>query len=180
MEYFDKHFHFVNSAYQFQVIHHLTKNIYELDKDCPVNGYCFPIEEAENDDICNDVSKLVQYFCANNIPHNLFFSLGDFNGKEIVKIFVFPRSLMCDVKEFTNFNAACCEVAGFVPVGRKWILLKFRPFFFLASCLNIFFFLIGEEVFDELTEEIIIQKIRKDMGDIPNLQQKICGLFSSS
>jgi len=97
------------------------------------------------------IAKIVKYFCDNHIPHNLFFTYT--TSRSAVMCHIYPRSQMCGTdKEYSNFNIACCELAGFISVGR-------------------------EDIYNVLTEEIILQRIRNEMGEIPNLDDRIIELF---
>lgn len=83
-----------------------------------MSGYCFLVQNCtKTDEVCSDVMVLVEFFCQNQIPHNLFISYEKTDNSEIIKIFVYPREEMCTAKEFSSFNIAFCELSGYVPVG---------------------------------------------------------------
>lgn len=156
-----------------QEIHHIAGNIFKLDDRYPTFGFCFPVlRHSDNVRITNDVHKLIEYFCANAIPHNLLWTLGrrsdvddDDENNEIVKIFVFPREKMAD-KHGSKYNVACCELSGFLSVGGKcygfWqnISLRSKTIMFLLNAFS------DESVYNILSEEFIINKIRDAMGNL--------------
>lgn len=69
--------------------------------------------------ILDDIFKLITFFLKENVPHNIFFTFGSFNGKEALRIYIFPRENRQEAKD-TNFNIAFCELSGYVPVGSLW------------------------------------------------------------
>lgn len=76
------------------------------------------------EEILDDIAKLIEYFCAKCLPHNIFCTKEnskDDNGN-VVKVFVFPRDKMEDVKEFNSFNIAFCELSGYIPIGSKYTI----------------------------------------------------------
>lgn len=87
----------------------------------------------DKEEILDAIAKLIEYFCSECIPHNVFCTKGnsiDGNGN-VVKVFVFPRDKMADVKEFTSFNIGFCEFNGYIPTGSKLhsILAMMTPIF---------------------------------------------------
>lgn len=95
----------------------LKNNAYKIDGKYDVPGYCFLIlDKNEIEFILIDIFKLIEFFLESNIPHNIFFTLGSFNGTEVLRIYIFPRESVHEVKDF-NFNIAFCELSGYVPVG---------------------------------------------------------------
>lgn len=112
-----------------QELHRLVKNIYRISEKCPSKGYCFLLNDStsDKDEILNDIVKLIEYFCATSLPHNIFCTKGnsdDGNGN-VVKVFVFPRGNMQDIKEFSSFNIAFCELSGYIPTGSKFTLTTY-------------------------------------------------------
>lgn len=94
-------------------------NVYKLDEKYPAQGLCFPLIDYMNKNaITDDLMKLIRYFCDKIIPHNVFLTMGNHENREILKIFVFPRNHMSN-KQINSFNAAFCELSGYVPVGSK-------------------------------------------------------------
>lgn len=95
----------------------MKKNVYKIHENFGIPGYCFPIfDKTKADLVLIDIFKLIDFFLKENIPHNIFFSLGSYNGIEALRIYVFPRENLHEVKD-TNFNIAFCELSGYVPVG---------------------------------------------------------------
>lgn len=117
----------------------MIKNLFEIDELYPAIGFCFPLTNInELNDISDDIFKLIQFLCNNNIPHNLFITYGKQNANviagggdtigndddnnrnnEIIKIFIYPRENACKIKTFHSFNIAFCELSGYIPVGSK-------------------------------------------------------------
>lgn len=104
-----------------QELHRLVKNIYRISEKYPSKGYCFLFNEStcDKEEILNDIAKLIEYFCATSLPHNIFCTNGNSNDGNVVKVFVFPRGNMAEVKEFSSFNVAFCELSGYIPTGSK-------------------------------------------------------------
>lgn len=100
------------------------KNIFRISEKYPSKGYCFLLNESTNDkdEILDDIAKLIEYFCATSLPHNIFCTKGNSSNDgygNVVKVFVFPRGNMHEVKEFSSFNIAFCELSGYIPTGSK-------------------------------------------------------------
>lgn len=49
----------------------------------------------------------------------------------------------------------------------------------INAFFNTFFLIlfIDEDIYDGLSEESILEKIKNEIGEIPNLDEKICALF---
>lgn len=93
--------------------------MYIVDKSYPAHAYCFHIpcsEDAER--IVDDVYRIIEYFWSKNVPHNLFWTFGAVDGRQLLKIFIFPRMQMHD-KINASLNVAFCELSGYVTVGSK-------------------------------------------------------------
>lgn len=120
MSFVDGHCHFL----YLQIIHHLIGNVYKLDNKYPAQGLCFPIIDYENkNSIADDLIKLIRHFCDKIIPHNIFLTMGNYENRTILKVFVYPRHRMSE-KEISSFNSAFCELSGYVPVGSKFKMLR--------------------------------------------------------
>lgn len=101
-----------------QEITKISDNIYTID--FPAFAICLPVFQwSDRCIVAGNLMKIVEYFCKNSIPHNIFWTLGTHNSeRNLVKIFIFPRANLSD-KHLATFNIAFCELAGFVPVGGK-------------------------------------------------------------
>lgn len=85
--------------------------------DYPTFAFCLPVLQwKERTIVANKVMKIVDYFCAASIPHNMFWTFGTHAGQSALKIFVFPRSQAADKNKIT-FNVGFCELSGYAPVG---------------------------------------------------------------
>lgn len=98
----------------------MVGNVYRLAGQYPVLGFCFLVRPNDNvDAIAADMIKLVDYFCANRIPHNVFWTFAPHaDHGRVIKMFVYPRAHMSD-KIRSEFNVAFCELSGYVPTGGR-------------------------------------------------------------
>lgn len=103
-------------------IHQMCGNLYGLK--FPAFAFCLPVFRwSDKEKIATMVHKIVQLFCIQSIPHNIFWTWGTHHGQHhVVKIFIFPRSRFAD-KVQSAFNVAFCELVGYVPVGGEFELL---------------------------------------------------------
>lgn len=88
----------------------------------PIKAYCLTVVDWSSrmiKEIVGQVMKIVDFFCSENIPHNLFFTFESTEERQAVHIYIFPRNQVCEIKEFSSYNIACCELAGFVSVGSE-------------------------------------------------------------
>lgn len=103
-----------------QPTRNLVKNVYTLDANYPAPAYCFQIPSSNDiEPIVDDVYRLIEYFWLKVLPHNLFWTFGTVDGREILKIFIFPHMQMHD-KVSASLNLAFCELSGYVVVGSKY------------------------------------------------------------
>ncbi|KAJ6638106.1 GDP-D-glucose phosphorylase 1 [Pseudolycoriella hygida] len=136
----------------------LVKHIYRITDKYPSKGYCFLLTEStsDKDEIINDIAKLIEYFCAASLSHNIYCTKEDSkdgNGS-VVKIFVFPRANIQGIKEFSSFNVAFCELSGYIPIG-------------------------DIETFHQITENSIVGKIDITCGNIANeIENDVIRLYS--
>lgn len=72
----------------------------------------------DTEQIVDDVYRLIEYFWTKMVPHNLFWTFGAVDGRQVLKIFIFPRMQMHD-KMSATLNVAFCELSGYVVVGSK-------------------------------------------------------------
>lgn len=85
--------------------------------DYPVFAFCLPIFQwIDKGVVASKVTKIVEYFFLKSIPHSIFWTFGTHSNQNIVKVFIFPRYKLTD-KLSSSFNAAFCELTGFVPIG---------------------------------------------------------------
>lgn len=102
-----------------QKTHHLIKNVHVVDESYPAHAYCFHIPSSDDTvRIVDDVYRLIEYFWLKIVPHNLFWTFGAVDGRQLLKIFIFPRMRMQD-KMSASLNVAFCELSGYVVVGSK-------------------------------------------------------------
>lgn len=102
-------------------------NVYRLGTDFPVISFCFMIQpnnDVSTNSISSDIIKMVEYFCDNGIPHNLFWTFAPYGDRQVIKIFVYPRAHMTD-KISSEFNLAFCELSGYVSTGGRERALLF-------------------------------------------------------
>uniref|UniRef100_W8BQ44 GDP-D-glucose phosphorylase 1 n=1 Tax=Ceratitis capitata TaxID=7213 RepID=W8BQ44_CERCA len=123
-------------------------NIYRLSDKMPTEAICFTFNKSMNEDALNlqlqELFDFIVWLCDHDIPHNLF--LTPYRSGESVKAlkaFVFCRRNFCYVKTLNTYNIGFCELAGYVTVGE-------------------------EELFETVTEQDVIAKIRKETGDVYN------------
>lgn len=123
----------------------------------------------------DSIFRLVNYFHEHNIPYNIMFTYHERGCCEVVTAFIFPRMEMASVKDYSNLNIACCELSGFFNVGSKYFVsLKFEQIF-SRNNYNIS----GDEMYNSLTEEIILEKFNSEIGEVPDLDDKIKDLFKT-
>lgn len=103
-----------------QKTHHLIGNVHAVDESYPAHAYCFHISSDGDDTerVVNDVYRLIEFFWARIVPHNLFWTFGAVDGRQVLKIFIFPRMEMHD-KMSASLNVAFCELSGYVIVAGK-------------------------------------------------------------
>ncbi|XP_001352613.3 GDP-D-glucose phosphorylase 1 [Drosophila pseudoobscura] len=121
--------------------------VYRLSQSMPTEAICVVFEanddEAEVQEKVNNLQKLANWMCGQNIPHNLFITQDRRPGKRgSVQVFVFARSHYCVNKDLADFNVGFCELAGYIPVGNS-------------------------EKLDNLTEPLVIKRIREVTGTAP-------------
>ncbi|KAG4073860.1 hypothetical protein HA402_014065 [Bradysia odoriphaga] len=135
-------------------VQHLVHNVFvsnEPSKRYYVNVHDWHLKHES----VKSIRKIVAYFCEQNIPHNVVFTYKAMGSRTVVITYIYPRSQVNTVKDYTNINIACCELAGFVNAG----------------C---------EKTYNEITEEILLENIKNQMGEIPDLDDKIVDLFCDS
>ncbi|EDW30332.1 GL17880 [Drosophila persimilis] len=121
--------------------------VYRLSQSMPTEAICVVFEanddEVEVQEKVNNLQKLANWMCGQNIPHNLFITQDRRPGKRgSVQVFVFARSHYCVNKDLADFNVGFCELAGYIPVGNS-------------------------EKLDNLTEPLVIKRIREVTGTAP-------------
>lgn len=126
-----------------QAISPISNGIYRMDD--PVFAFCLPIFQwIDKEVVASNLAKIVEYFCQKSIPHSIFWTFGTHSNKNLVKIFIFPRYKLTD-KISSSFNAAFCELTGFVPIGGMKLngftmsYIVFKEFLFNLIDLNGFF-----------------------------------------
>ncbi|XP_055303240.1 GDP-D-glucose phosphorylase 1 [Sitodiplosis mosellana] len=132
----------------------ISDDIYRMD--FPAFALCLPIFHwRDKGVIASKISKIVEYFRQESIPHNIFWTYGTHSNQNLVKVFIFPRNRLTD-KISSSFNAAFCELTGFVPIG-------------------------DAEAYEQLSEDFIIDCISEAMGEIdkPKLVSEITKLISN-
>lgn len=135
---------------------HLRGPLYQLDGDRPVDAFAFRLQNMTNlSRLGADVMRLVSFLCDRDIPHNLFFTLGNNDdGGELLRIVVFPKAQTSAAKEFSSFNIAFCELSGYVPLG-------------------------SAVLYAALTEAEIVSKMRADVGDVcQRIAAEVAQLYS--
>ncbi|XP_017085276.1 GDP-D-glucose phosphorylase 1 isoform X2 [Drosophila eugracilis] len=95
--------------------------VYRLSRRAPTEGICILFKESDNEEQVTEkvdqIYKLANWMCQNNMPHNLFITQDrkpNKNGN--VNVFVFSRSEYCVNKDLTDFNVGFCELAGYIPL----------------------------------------------------------------
>lgn len=164
------------------------KNVYRISKKCPSKGYCFLLyneSTSNNDEILNDIVKLIEYFCANSLPHNIFCTKenSEKDNGNVVKVFVFPRRNVEDVKEFGSFNIAFCELSGYIPTGSK--LTTHTHFVVITAMLVLFLMKFhcfsDKESFDAITECSIVGKIEITCGNVvEEIENDVIRLYTAA
>lgn len=93
--------------------------MHAIDESYPAKAYCFHISnDEETEQIVDDVYRLIEYFWTEIVPHNLLWTFGAVDGRQLLKIFIYPRMQMHD-KMSASLNVAFCELSGYVVVGSK-------------------------------------------------------------
>ncbi|XP_073840895.1 GDP-D-glucose phosphorylase 1 [Musca autumnalis] len=122
-------------------------DIFRLAPNMPTEAICFQINLEDSKTVklkkVKRLNEFLQWLCINNMPHNLFLTPERNlpNKTNVLKVFVFVRQEYCIVKNLNTYNIGFCELAGYVPVG-------------------------GKELYDNLTEANIIQKINNETGNV--------------
>uniref|UniRef100_A0A1B0DFM8 GDP-D-glucose phosphorylase 1 n=1 Tax=Phlebotomus papatasi TaxID=29031 RepID=A0A1B0DFM8_PHLPP len=122
----------------------LGKSIYTLEAKYPTCGLCLIIRDKDCvQQVSGKVFQLVNFLCERSIPHNIFITSGSFEGTACKRILIFPRDnrYLSKDKELSGFNIAFCELSSYIPVG-------------------------SEEIYNALTEDVIIEKIQAEMGNV--------------
>lgn len=124
--------------------------LYKIAPGLGVPGFCYLIDDSDASATINseEISMIVGNFCAMNIPHNLFFTYGTRDGRRVLRVYIFPRTVYFESKDNCDFNVAFCELSGFVPVG-------------------------SAEVYDALSEISILKKFREYLGNVESLEPEI-------
>lgn len=77
--------------------------------------------------VAEEIMRMIRYLCDNCIPHNVFCTLGreadGMGGTTCLRTIIYPRAsdALARSKELSGFNVACFELAGYVPVGSKYL-----------------------------------------------------------
>ncbi|KAH8302505.1 hypothetical protein KR044_007561 [Drosophila immigrans] len=115
---------------------------YRLNKESPTEAVCFVVRAKDDDaDVLakvKNIHQLTEWLCNNNLPHNIFITQQK-NSSDL-RVFVFVRDKFCVSKDVTAFNVGFCELAGFIPLS-------------------------DEEKVNNLTETMVIERIRSVTGD---------------
>ena len=73
--------------------------------------------------VAQGVMRIIEFFCDNCIPHNVFCTLAEKDASSL-RVIIYPRDGGSDAlaksKELSGFNIACLEPSGFVVVGSKY------------------------------------------------------------
>lgn len=156
-----------------------------LDESYPAHAYCFHIPTIDAvAHIADDVYRIIEYFWANIVPHNLFWTFGVTTDgrRQTMKIFIFPRMEMHDKTSVASMNVAFCELSGYVVVGGesyKVVVAQFNHrHHHYVLCLFLQCLRLGEAEYDALTEPRIVSEISQSVGDAKTLDNDILQLFS--
>ncbi|XP_022121095.2 GDP-D-glucose phosphorylase 1 [Pieris rapae] len=86
-----------------------------LMENYPIPGFCF---DGNAKNAAEDIFKLIQYFLANSIAHNIFITKGCCfnNGDDVTRVFVFARKSTAGAKQLSAFNVAALELGGYFAV----------------------------------------------------------------
>jgi hypothetical protein len=128
------------------------------DEKFPVEGYCFLINKKDDVnktlELARDISKLVKFCCAKNIPHNLIFTQG--SSPEEIRIFFFPRttkSLGVEKVYGDMTVVAFCELSGYVPEGSDYVFYWYD-------------------------EHLMLDVLREHLGDVAaNIEEDVVRLY---
>lgn len=112
--------------------------------------------------------RIIGYLCDKCIPHNVITTLGVDPEKTAAElclrtiVFLRDSDSLDKSKELSGFNIGIFELAGYVTVGSKYRnvcwstirLLIYIPALCVSSSLS------AEEYFNELTEALILERIK--------------------
>ena len=89
---------------------------------------------------CRLILKITSYFQEHEIAHNMFMTRGTVFGdgpsseNRTVRIYLWPRKKFVGQKMFEEFNVACIEFGGHLPVKGNWLLWLTSGYNKLPSC----------------------------------------------
>lgn len=138
---------------------HLVKNLYKMnDERFPIKGYCFLIDKDSDVDktleVANDISKLVKFCCAKNIPHNVLFTQGSTPNE--IRIFFYARNTKNLGKKKVSGDmtvVAFCELSGYVPEGTD----------------NVFYW---------YTEDLVVEVLMEHLGKVADeIEENVVRLY---
>ncbi|CRK95274.1 CLUMA_CG008699, isoform A [Clunio marinus] len=102
---------------EFVELKNVASNLFKInDSKFPVKGFCMIAKETKSD--AEKLSRIIEYCCANKVPHNMFFTKSRMSDD--IRIFFYPRMLgnFGAEKVYTSLlNVAFCELSGYIPIG---------------------------------------------------------------
>ncbi|XP_041351466.1 GDP-D-glucose phosphorylase 1-like [Gigantopelta aegis] len=102
----------------------LAKNLSEM-LAMPAPGFAFQLHGSSLQEISRLIFKITSYFQEHEIAHNVFMTHGTVFGEgpssenRTIRIYLWPRKKFIGQKMFEEFNVACIEFGGHLPVKER-------------------------------------------------------------
>ncbi|XP_074644197.1 GDP-D-glucose phosphorylase 1-like isoform X2 [Tubulanus polymorphus] len=98
----------------------ICEDCFEL-RDSLVRGFAFEVMDLNNiDNLSRKIFQITEYFSDNEVAHNMYLTRGDsFSDSSvhgIVRILLWPRQSVFEMKEENLFNIAVAELSGYLPI----------------------------------------------------------------
>ncbi|XP_055840504.1 GDP-D-glucose phosphorylase 1 [Episyrphus balteatus] len=114
---------------------------YRLHDSMPTEAICFLIDENNKETIVKNIYALIEFMFKHSIPHNIFITPDRQQEGKQLKLFIYARGEHFVIKDVMALNVAFLEFSGYFPLG-------------------------DSELFNNLTEDRVLEKIKQQTGNV--------------